>query len=74
MKLVPIIAMSTKITEKRRKKKEFIAIMMKMHNKMWPYLQHHTLVKVVCTWPSLQGGESHVSSSEGRDITELIGT
>lgn len=41
---------------------------------MWPHLQHHALVKVVCTGSSLQGGKSHVSASEGRDITELICT
>ncbi len=43
-------------------------------NKMWPHLQHHALVKVVRAGPSLQGGESHVSSGQGRDITELICT
>lgn len=44
------------------------------YSAVWPHLQHHALVKVVCTGPSLQGGESHISSSEGRDVTELICT
>lgn len=39
---------------------------------MRSHLQHHTLVKVVSAGPSLQGGESHVSSSEGRDVAELV--
>lgn len=41
---------------------------------MWPHLQHDALVKVVCAGPSLKGGESYVSSSEWRDITEFICT
>lgn len=41
---------------------------------MQSYLQYNTLIKVVCTGPSLQGGESHVSSSEGGDITKLFCT
>lgn len=45
-----------------------------IHITTCPYLQHHALVEVVSTGPPLQGGESHVSSSQGRDITELIGT
>lgn len=61
--------MSTKICGE---KKEFIPIIYKIHNKVWPHLQHHALVEVVCTRPSLQGGEGHVSSSEGGDIAELV--
>lgn len=38
------------------------------------YLQNNTLIKVVRTGTPLQGGESHVSSSEGGDVAELVGT
>lgn len=37
-----------------------------------PHLQPQALVKVVRAGPSLQSGERHVSSGEGRDVTELI--
>lgn len=37
-----------------------------------PHLQHQALVKVVGAGPSLQGGEGHVGSGEGRYITELV--
>lgn len=37
-----------------------------------PHLQHQALVKVVRAGPSLQGGEGHVGSGEGRYITELV--
>lgn len=39
-----------------------------------PHLQHQALVEVVSAGTSLQGGESHVSSSERRDVAELVGT
>lgn len=37
-----------------------------------PHLQHQALVKVVRAGPSLQSGERHVSSGEGRDVAELV--
>lgn len=37
-----------------------------------PHLQPQALVKVVCARPSLQSGERHVSSGEGRDVAELV--
>lgn len=37
-----------------------------------PHLQHQALVEVVSAGPSLQGGESHISSSEWRDVAELV--
>lgn len=37
-----------------------------------PHLQHQALVEVVSAGPTLQGGESHVSSSERRDVAELV--
>lgn len=37
-----------------------------------PHLQHQALVKVVGAGPSLQSGERHVSSGEGRDVAELV--
>lgn len=41
---------------------------------MGAYLQHRAVVKVVGTGPSLQGREGHVAPSEGRNVTEFIGT
>lgn len=37
-----------------------------------PHLQPQALVKAVSAGPSLQSGERHVSSSEGRDVAELV--
>lgn len=42
------------------------------HTNTRPHLQHQALVEVVSAGPSLQGGESHVSSSERRDVAELV--
>lgn len=36
------------------------------------HLQHQALVEVVRARPSLQSGECHVSSGEGRDVAELV--
>lgn len=36
------------------------------------HLQHQALVEVVGTGPPLQSGECHISSGEGRDVTELV--
>lgn len=44
----------------------------KTQNQIGPHLQHRALIKVVCTGPSLQGGERHVPPGEGGDVAELV--